>query len=145
MDELDVRILDILENDGRIPLKTLGNLVGVSDVTVKNRIEKLAESGIISRFTIDLNYEKIGLPLRVTIGLSVEPSMIDAVVTGLEKVEEYYLIWKTSGAHSINIRAAFRDHKHMNEVLDRSLNIAGIREYHLSILDRVIKYKRMVH
>jgi DNA-binding Lrp family transcriptional regulator len=91
-----------------------------------------------------LDYEKIGLPLRVTIGVTLEPSKIQDVIEHLISINEFNIIWKTSGAHGVNIRGAFRDHAHLNKILNEALNIDGVREYHLSILDREVKNKRMI-
>lgn len=144
MDSIDRKILKILTDNSRLSFKQLGKMIHTSDVTAKSRVERLIASGIISKFTIDVDSSKIGLPLKVTIGVTVDPGMGDEVIDRLSTFDEYYLIWKTSGAHSVNLRGAFRDHVHMNEVLNKSLGVYGIREYHLSILDRVVKSKQFV-
>lgn len=144
MDDIDREILKLLESDGRISLKELSARTNVSDVTVKNRIEKLISLGIIQNFTLEINYEKMGLPLRVTIGITVEPMMTEKVLEHIQSFKEIFIIWKTSGAHNINIRGAFHDHNHMNQVLDKALNINGVREYHISILDRVVKASKLI-
>lgn len=141
MDEIDVLILNELEVNGRESFKELASKLNVSDVTVKKRVDKLVSNEIIKRFTIDVDYEKIGTPLVVTIGLSVDPNLMDDVFKKVRNIDEFYTIWKTSGAHTVNIRAAFKDHKHLNKVIDEALSIQGVREYHLSIMDKIIKNK----
>jgi len=144
MDELDRTLLKILEKDGRIPFKELASRLNVSDVTIKNRIDKMIKSKTIYYFSVEINYEKINLPLRVTIGVTVEPSKNAEVLDHIQSFDEILIIWKTSGAHSINIRGAFHDHNHMNRVIDKALNIPGVREYHISILDREIKNSKLI-
>ncbi len=139
MDDLDIKILNILDLDSRTSFKEIAKRLEVSDVTIKNRMKKMVENGVISRFTIDLDYEKIGYPLIVTMGLSIDPGRSDEILDHLKAVKEFYLIWRTSGAHGVNIRGAFKDNKHLNRVIDKELNIPGIREYHLSIMDKVVK------
>lgn len=144
MDSTDRKILKILADNSRLSFKQLGEMIHTSDVTAKSRVERLVASGIITKFTIAVDSSKLGLPLKVTIGVTVEPGMAEEVIDRLSTFDEYYLIWKTSGAHSINLRGAFRDHIHMNEVLSKSLGVYGVREYHLSILDRVAKAKEFI-
>lgn len=144
MDSVDRKILKILTDNSRLSFKQLGEMIHTSDVTAKSRVERLIASGIITKFTIDVDSSKIGLPLHVTIGVTVDPGMGDEVIDRLSTFDEYYLIWKTSGAHSVNLRGAFRDHVHMNEVLNKSLGVYGVREYHLSILDRVAKSRQSI-
>lgn len=144
MDLIDGKILRTLVDNSRLSFKELGRMIYTSDVTAKSRVEKLIDSGIIKGFTLNLDMSKVGLPLQVTIGVTADPGMVDEVIERLAKFDEYYLIWKTSGAHSINLRGTFRDHIHMNEVLNKSLGVYGIREYHLSILDRVAKSTQFI-
>lgn len=144
IDQRDREILRILIRDGRASLKEIGEDLDVSDVTVKNRIEKMVESGVIERFTVDLDQTRIGKPLLVTIGVKVDPRMIDEAIQRLSDIEEFYSIWKTTGAHNLSIRACFDDTEHMNEVIDSALNVYGIREYHLSILAKEMKGTKYV-
>lgn len=144
MDSTDNRILKILLDSSRLSLKQLGEMIHTSDVTAKARVDKLVANGIITKFTINVNNSKIGLPLEVTIGVTADPATVDEIIEKLSAFDEYYLIWKTYGAHSINLRGAFKDHIHMKEVLSKSLSINGIREYHLSIMDRVAKSRQFI-
>lgn len=144
MDSTDRKILKILGDNSRLSFKQLGEMIHTSDVTAKSRVEKLIASGIITRFTINVDSSKFGLPLEVTIGVTADPGMADEVIDRLSTFDEYYSIWKTSGAHSIHLRGAFRDHVHMNEILNESLGVYGVREYHLSILNRVAKSKQFI-
>lgn len=144
VDERDREILRILIQDGRAPFKDIGEEIGVSDVTVKNRIEKMVENGVIEQFTVDIDQARVGKPLLVTIGVKVDPRMIDDAIERLSDIEEFYSIWKTTGAHNLSIRSCFDDTEHMNDVIDSALNVYGIREYHLSILAKEVKGTKYV-
>ncbi|MBC8275681.1 MAG: Lrp/AsnC family transcriptional regulator [Chloroflexi bacterium] len=144
MDSVDRNILRALSDNSRLSFKQLGEIVHTSDVTAKARVARLVDSGVIADFTTTVDKSKLGLSLEVTIGVTADPGMVDEVIERLSTFDEYYLIWKTSGAHSMNLRGAFRDHVHMNEVLNKSLGVYGVREYHLSILDRVAKSKQFI-
>ncbi len=141
---MDRNILRALSDNSRLSFKQLGEIVHTSDVTAKARVARLVDSGVIADFTTTVDKSKLGLSLEVTIGVTADPGMVDEVIERLSTFDEYYLIWKTSGAHSMNLRGAFRDHVHMNEVLNKSLGVYGVREYHLSILDRVAKSKQFI-
>ncbi len=60
MDELDFKILRELSRDGRIPIKTLADRLGVPRTTVALRIRKLKETGIIEGFFAEISYKKLG-------------------------------------------------------------------------------------
>lgn len=66
LDELDYGILQLLQQDARhtTPID-MADRLPVTDTTVRNRIEKMEERGIIKGFTPRIDYEKAGFPLRV--------------------------------------------------------------------------------
>jgi Lrp/AsnC family leucine-responsive transcriptional regulator len=61
IDDKDKQIIDLLENDARAQYKDIAEKVGVSSDTVKYRIDKLKEQGIIQNIIPIINYNKIGL------------------------------------------------------------------------------------
>lgn len=66
LDELDFGILHLLQQDARhmTPID-MEEQLPVTDTTIRNRIEKLEERGIIEGYVPSINYEKAGFPLRV--------------------------------------------------------------------------------
>lgn len=64
IDETDRAILHLLQEDARYTITSIADAVGVSGNTVRNRIERLEEDGIITGYSVDLDYKKIGLDLH---------------------------------------------------------------------------------
>lgn len=66
LDELDFGILHLLQQDARhmTPID-MAEQLPVTDTTIRNRIEKLEERGIIKGYVPSIDYEKAGFPLRV--------------------------------------------------------------------------------
>ncbi|MEM3148398.1 MAG: winged helix-turn-helix transcriptional regulator, partial [Candidatus Jordarchaeales archaeon] len=60
VDEIDRKILSILLDDGRKSFNEISLMVGVSTGTVANRVRKLIERGVIKRFTVELDWRKLG-------------------------------------------------------------------------------------
>ncbi len=52
MDDLDREILSILRRDARTPYTEIADRVGTSEGTVRNRVERLVDDGVIERFTV---------------------------------------------------------------------------------------------
>jgi DNA-binding Lrp family transcriptional regulator len=69
LDETDLEILSLLAADGRRPFNAIGDEVGLSGPAVSDRVTRLRESGIIERFTVDLNrtYLRAGVPVFVRV------------------------------------------------------------------------------
>ncbi|RQG90831.1 Lrp/AsnC family transcriptional regulator [Natrarchaeobius chitinivorans] len=62
LDETDKGILQLLQHDARnYTTKEIGDAVGVSDTTVSNRIAALESEGVIEGYTVELDFERIGV------------------------------------------------------------------------------------
>lgn len=72
MDHIDLRILDILQTEGRITMKELGQRVGLTSPATIERVKKLEESGIVSGYKAVIDIAKAGLGVRAFIMLAVQ-------------------------------------------------------------------------
>ena len=64
MDEIDLRILEALVDDGRITFKELAKKFGIDERMVSRRVERLVKEGVISRFTVDIDWSKLGFEMQ---------------------------------------------------------------------------------
>ena len=71
-DEVDRKILELLQTDARTPLAAIGKAVGLSGPAISERVHKLEESGVILGYTTLLDPEKLGLPLTAFIRVMVD-------------------------------------------------------------------------
>lgn len=59
LDEKDEKILYMLSDDSRLLWKEIGGNLGISANAARRRVLNLIESGVIKRFTIEINYDLI--------------------------------------------------------------------------------------
>jgi Lrp/AsnC family transcriptional regulator, leucine-responsive regulatory protein len=90
IDEVDRKILDHLERDGRATLADVGAAVGLSASAVKRRVDRLQETGVIVGYTAIVDPQAIGDRLDAFIELycadSVAPGDVLSSVAGLDAV-----------------------------------------------------------
>lgn len=145
MDDIDERILDLLGEDARSSYKKIAEKIGISDVSVKKRVDKLLSDGIIRRFTIGVDPTLTGSNIRASVDLDIEPTKIDDVIGNIRKMKEFYSVWRLVGEHDLNLRGSFRDIKHMNEVIEQTTRLGGVIKYHISILAQQEKDRTYVY
>ena len=73
MDKLDIKILSLLQENARYPLKYLAEKVSLSSPAVSARIERLEQQGIISGYHASLDTITLGYHITAFINLSLEP------------------------------------------------------------------------
>jgi Lrp/AsnC family leucine-responsive transcriptional regulator len=71
VDDLDLRLIELLRSDGRLSVNELAAAANVSRATAYQRIARMREAGVIRRFTLDVDPHKIGLPIAALVLVSV--------------------------------------------------------------------------
>ena len=140
VDQLDLKIIKSLTGDARKPYKTVAEDVGVSDATVRKRINRMLEDGIIKTFNVLLDYHKLGRIIKAFIGLNVHPPKLKALVAHLEENPDIQVLYRTTGDVDLFLEVIFRDMEELNEFLESELTLDGITGTAVTIV--IGPYKR---
>lgn len=71
LDATDRRILRALQRDGRLPVVALAEQVGLSATPCQRRLKRLEETGVIARYTAQLDPRRVGLPLQAFVQVAL--------------------------------------------------------------------------
>ena len=108
LDSVDLAIVGSLQEQGRTTNAHIARLLGVSEPTVRKRIDRLVADEII-KFVAVLNPRKTGYATDVLIGIRVEPGNLLTVGEALSRREEVVYLGYTTGRHDILVEMLFRD------------------------------------
>lgn len=100
MDELDLKIIEILQRDGRSSNARIAREVGVSEGTVRRRLRHLIQEDIIKILAVP-NLDKMGYSTAALIGLQTAPGQLDAVADAMALMKEVHYVAITTGAYDI--------------------------------------------
>ncbi len=146
LDEIDHKIISLLQEDAQRPYTEIAERVCVSPGTVHVRMRKLKQSGIVTGSTLKLDYSKLGYDIKAFLGIYLEKSgLYDDVVDQLRDIPEILSIDYTTGDYSIFVKIICRDTNHLREVLhDKIQQVRGIDRTETIIsleetLDREVK------
>jgi len=125
VDNKDFEILKILEENSRISNVEIAKVLKISEAAVRKRIKKLKEKGIIKRFTIDLDYKKIGLKVSYT-GIDVKSEFLMKVVDYIKSIEGVEKIWLCSGDHHILTKIVAKSSEELKKIHEEIEKIDGV-------------------
>ncbi|WP_283673782.1 Lrp/AsnC family transcriptional regulator [Butyricicoccus sp. Marseille-Q5471] len=74
MDEIDMKLLQLLQKNSRSPIKYLAKEVSLSSPAVSARIERLEKRGVIRGYTLDLDPLQLGQHILAYINLDMQPA-----------------------------------------------------------------------
>ena len=127
MDELDRKIMALLQADGRTSNARISRHVGVSEGTIRRRLKHLLEEGIIHVVAIP-EPERLGFATEALIGVQVEPDKIDSVAEGLGALPEAQWVAVTTGAYDIFTWVIVRSAEELGSFLRAKVGpISGVR------------------
>lgn len=133
MDNLDLELISLLRADARSPVSSLAQRLNVSRATVKGRIDRLVETGVIQGFTITTGTEAPS-GVRSIMMVEVEGKATETVLRRLRGIPEVRTIYATNGRWDIVAELETANLADFDEVLRRIRLIDGISATETSIL-----------
>jgi Lrp/AsnC family transcriptional regulator for asnA, asnC and gidA len=126
LDDTSKAIIEQLQQDGRRPYATIGKAVGLSEAAVRQRVQKLIETGTVQIVAVT-DPQQIGFARQLMIGISVEGDLEETANLLAEIPEIVYLVL-TAGSVDILAEAVVVDDDHLLELInDRIRKLPGVR------------------
>ena len=143
MDNLDRKILQVLQTDSRTSLHDIGQAVGLSPSPCWGRIKKMEEAGVIEGYTVRLNAQALGLGETVLVQVTLDShsdNTLEKFGETLASIPEVIEAWLVSGEYDYLLRIAVKDTKDYERLLrERLYKIKGIRHSQSSFVLRTLK------
>lgn len=132
LDETDAQILSILADNARQPYSEIADQVDLSPPAVSERIDRLQESGVIRRFTLDIDRSQLRSGVPVLVELSLNPGVLDDARASIRSAEAVEHIFTTAGNDIL-----FSAHLEPSSVRETVLELVDsnhIRDYDVRLL-----------
>jgi DNA-binding Lrp family transcriptional regulator len=126
MDGLDTRLLQALAESPRAGIMELARQLGVARGTVQARLDKLVRRGIVTGFGPDLDLREAGYGVLAFTTLEIAQGRLADVVAHLREIPEVLEAHATSGPGDLHCRLVARTNEHLQQVIGRVLEVAGI-------------------
>jgi Lrp/AsnC family transcriptional regulator, leucine-responsive regulatory protein len=120
LDRTDERILELLLADARRSASAIGRDVGLSPAAAKRRIDRLEETGVIKRYTTEIDHDALGGYLEAFTELRFAPgTQVDEIDNAVADLPELVESFTLAGDPDALIRLRVADVDHLKRVIDR--------------------------
>ena len=124
-----MKILEILMKDGRKSYTEIAKILETSETSIRKRIKRMEEEGIIKGYKAEIDPAKIGYNVVALTGFDTNPEDFLSVARKLCEFEEVKKVWTSTGDHMIMTEIWARDGKELSEILfDKLGKIKGIKK-----------------
>ncbi len=134
LDEIDKKILAILQKNSRTPLREISKEVGLAESTVYERIKRLKEKGVIKKFTVILEPTALGFNILAIILLKCKAGMYSSVAEELKKYPKIVEVYETTGNYDMLVKIRTTSSEELNDFLDRIGSIPGVDATHTMVV-----------
>ena len=128
LDDVDLKILDIISRNARIPFKDVASEVGVSRAAVHQRVNRMIDLNVIVGSGYHIDPKKIDFKTCTYIGVFLEKgSLYSNVAEKLREIPEIVECHYTTGQYAIFVKVYAKDNEHLRDILsDKIQKIAGV-------------------
>ncbi|ADV09791.1 Lrp/AsnC family transcriptional regulator [Mesorhizobium ciceri] len=142
-DDFEIKMLDVLQRDGRKPVSELAQEIGLSTTPCARRFEALQEAGIIKRFAAVISRRAVGLMVEVFIQVrlvSHSDGSPESFIAAVQRMDEVSSCWTMTGDHDFLLHVMVPSVDELNAfVMHRLMRLDGVRDVHTQLVLQNIK------
>ena len=141
LDRLDCKLIRVLQTDGRMPNNAIAQELGISEYTVRRRLKRLLDDGIIRIVAvakpIDLGFEIAG-----NLKIHIDLKKTKRVLENLKKIDSLIYVALTTGGTDVDADFIVRSLKEFNDLIFQQISkIDGVLSTDTSLLVDIVKDK----
>lgn len=122
MDDVDRKLLRLLKGDARASFVDLAKVLGTSEGTVRARVKRLQEDGVIRRFTVQTAGSNVKALVEVRIETNIATGKLAGDIAQWEGVER---VWEVAGEYDVVVIVDVESTAALNEIIDRIRQFPG--------------------
>ncbi len=126
LDDVSKAIIDQLQQDGRRPYATIGRAVGLSEAAVRQRVQRLLESGVMQIVAVT-DPLRLGFARQAMIGIRADGDLRD-VAAAVAKIAEVDYVVICAGSFDLLAELVCTDDEHLLTIISEAIrSVPGVR------------------
>ena len=119
LDKFDSQILGLLNENARESYAEIGRKIGLSASSVRERMQRLTDTGAIKKFTIEIDQSRLGNDLEAFVFIKLFPSKLKPFIALVNQIEGVKKSYRVTGDQNVLMKVALKDHKQLQGFLDK--------------------------
>ena len=144
LDELDMRILRLLNADARKSYRDIAKEADASLSTVSNRVRKLEEEGVISGYVPVLNEARLGFDVLAVVGVKIHKGKLLEVQRRIAKDDRVTHVYDVTGEWDSIVVVRLRNTRDLDAFIKRLGSMEYVENTYTQVVLNVVKEERRV-
>lgn len=117
--EIDNQIINLLKENARASFAEIGRVISLSPSSVRERVQKLEDLGVIKSYSVKLNQALLGNGMEVFILLKIFDGKLKYILSEINTFPEVQEVFRITGPYNIHVRVVLRDQLHLQQFIDK--------------------------
>jgi len=139
LDDIDLRIINLLQEDSRLSYNKIARKLGISVGTAYNRIKSLEERGVVKGYTVLVDMAKVGYNLTALILIQAEGKHLLDVENEISKMNNVVSVYDITGDFDVAVIARFKDRDSLNQFIKSLLSLPYVKRTVTNVVLNVVK------
>ena len=139
LDEIDIKIIGLLQKDSRLSFNRIAKELGISVGTAYNRIRGLEEKGVLRGYTAIIDPVKVGYQLTAIILIQAEGKHLMEVESEIARMGNVISVYDITGEFDVAVIARFKDRFDLNKFIKALLKMPYVKRTVTNVVLNVVK------
>ena len=139
MDDIDRKIMRLLQEDARKSFNKIADSLGIAVGTAYNRVKSMEDRGVLKGYTIILDSTKLGYGLTALILIEAEGRYLPEVEKELAQLDEVLCIYDITGDYDVAVVARFKNRTALNNFIKSALKMPHVTRTVTNVVLNVVK------
>ena len=139
VDEIDRKIINLFQEDGRMSYRKIAKELDISIGTVHNRIDKLTKNGVIKKFTPVIDHKKLGYALTTVIGVRVKGGVLKNWEDRTAYHKNVLCVYDVTGEFDAILIARFKDTQELDKFVKGLLKEPDVQRTYTQTVLNIVK------
>ncbi len=144
IEELDRKILTVLNRDARMSFRRIAKELRISPTTLYNKVKKLEKSGVLKGYIPLINKESVGYDLMAIISLRVRQEKDIEVQKVIAKFPQVGAVYEVTGNWDLILVCYFKGRDDLTNFLKRELPLSNIERAMTHLVLNVVKEEKRI-
>lgn len=142
IDEIDRKIINELNENSRLSMSELGRRINLSSPSVTERVRQMESFGIIKKYTLEIDYEKLGYPIECIVEATVKNGDYKSFKKLIEELPNVEFCYRIAGNACYLVKLQFESFSKAEEFINTVAPYAAtVTHFIFSKLNTQLKLK----
>ncbi|PAE15958.1 AsnC family transcriptional regulator [Virgibacillus sp. 7505] len=118
IDETDRKILTELTANSRLSMSELGRRINLSSPSVRERVQQLESYGVIKRYTLEIDHEKLGQPVQCILEATMKNGNYSGFKAHIAALDNVDFCYRIAGNACFMLKMRFESFAQVEEFID---------------------------